>query len=501
MLEVRCTGKKRDKNNNIIAYRLVDRTGAVKILKPCEVKQYIKQGKIRVVNLTLTKDGRLVDGAKVPVRVVNKARVKSSSTGEQPVVKKFSQLTEAEKEWVVSDIMSDTECYNREFADNLTTLYNDDTMETFHSKVEKLAAKLKAAHSLNVRTEGIDWRTGVQGICPVWDFSFMFYKGFNLIFDDFNIRFNINGYKLKAKVNIEVVPTDANQLFAKWGGDNETEVLDFSKIYKVAVDEELINNGVVIKVDGVIRFVGYLHSKEFKYAFGKLYAGVSGEENILIAVNEAVKLQEDKLSVSSKAIIEGTDKYSLNTSKGYLTVCSLKSAFEDTLVMDSVGTVVYMGEPNTYAFTKAVVDFMGKKPNFMKGLQNWCNRLGDTFEFDDTPQDTASVFTQLIGYSWAERTDEQEFHEDCEGYTNPPFELFPLSQASEIRYTIDIVPDSVKAELKEYLRVIQKFIDDVWALMQKMCTGTMTKEWLRNTLETNDYEFIKFKGVLRYVNN
>lgn len=61
MVEVKCIDKRRDKSNNIIAYKLVDTQGVAKILNPEELKKRIKANQLNVVNLTLTKDDRLID--------------------------------------------------------------------------------------------------------------------------------------------------------------------------------------------------------------------------------------------------------------------------------------------------------------------------------------------------------------------------------------------------------------------------------------------------------
>lgn len=55
--------KYKDKNGKIIGYRLVDQAGVQTQMKSEDLKAGIKAGNLKVVNLTLTRDDRLVDGA------------------------------------------------------------------------------------------------------------------------------------------------------------------------------------------------------------------------------------------------------------------------------------------------------------------------------------------------------------------------------------------------------------------------------------------------------
>ena len=61
MLRVKCTLKIRNSKNNIIAYKIVDEHNRINTVKPEELKQAIKNNIVECTNLTLTKDGRLVD--------------------------------------------------------------------------------------------------------------------------------------------------------------------------------------------------------------------------------------------------------------------------------------------------------------------------------------------------------------------------------------------------------------------------------------------------------
>ena len=61
MRQVKCIEKIRDKNKNIIKYRLIDKNKNITSVKSNELKESIRSGQIEVTNLTLTSDNRLVD--------------------------------------------------------------------------------------------------------------------------------------------------------------------------------------------------------------------------------------------------------------------------------------------------------------------------------------------------------------------------------------------------------------------------------------------------------
>ena len=60
--------KYKDKSGKIIGYRLVDTQGNQTQIKSEDLKNQIRTGALKVVNLTLTKDDRLVDGAEQQVK-------------------------------------------------------------------------------------------------------------------------------------------------------------------------------------------------------------------------------------------------------------------------------------------------------------------------------------------------------------------------------------------------------------------------------------------------
>lgn len=65
MIQVKCTYKFKDKNNNIYGYRIQDVNGKTMDVQADKLKQAIRNNQVTVINLILTSDNRLIDGKKV----------------------------------------------------------------------------------------------------------------------------------------------------------------------------------------------------------------------------------------------------------------------------------------------------------------------------------------------------------------------------------------------------------------------------------------------------
>ena len=61
MFQAKCLEKIRDKRNQIIGYKLVDKDKNEAVVKPNRLKEAIRAGQIEVINLILTSDNRLID--------------------------------------------------------------------------------------------------------------------------------------------------------------------------------------------------------------------------------------------------------------------------------------------------------------------------------------------------------------------------------------------------------------------------------------------------------
>ena len=84
-LKLKCLHKYRDKNSNIIGYGLIDIQGKTYKVSSNDLKQAIKQGRVQVVNLTLTVDNRLIDGASIKDHEIKEpGHIKQNQKSNQP---------------------------------------------------------------------------------------------------------------------------------------------------------------------------------------------------------------------------------------------------------------------------------------------------------------------------------------------------------------------------------------------------------------------------------
>ena len=74
MINIKCIGKIRNKNNVISGYALQDASGNQMDVNAKALKEAIKSGKVNCINLKLTRDGKLVD--KTPIEDLKKSEVK-----------------------------------------------------------------------------------------------------------------------------------------------------------------------------------------------------------------------------------------------------------------------------------------------------------------------------------------------------------------------------------------------------------------------------------------
>lgn len=89
MIQAKCIQKFRDKNNNIYGYRLIDINGQTQDVQSKNLKQAIASGKIHVVNLTLTTDGRLID--------TTEKQLQSKQLGPEPQIESDKRILEIAK--------------------------------------------------------------------------------------------------------------------------------------------------------------------------------------------------------------------------------------------------------------------------------------------------------------------------------------------------------------------------------------------------------------------
>lgn len=105
MIICKCIEKNRDKHGNILSYVLEDTNGVTITIKSKELKNAIVKGAVGVLNLTLTSDNRLVDGANTKLQQSLKKKLTEASKKVQkrPAKKQPATKKPVEQKKTVSD--------------------------------------------------------------------------------------------------------------------------------------------------------------------------------------------------------------------------------------------------------------------------------------------------------------------------------------------------------------------------------------------------------------
>lgn len=105
MIICKCIEKNRDKHGNILSYVLEDTNGVTITIKSKELKNAIVKGAVGVLNLTLTSDNRLVDGANTKLQQSLKKKLTEASKKVQKIPAKKQPATKksVEQKKPVSD--------------------------------------------------------------------------------------------------------------------------------------------------------------------------------------------------------------------------------------------------------------------------------------------------------------------------------------------------------------------------------------------------------------
>ena len=90
MIIVKCLHKFRNKNNQIIGYTIQDKNGNTVDVKSEYLKQAIRNSQIKVLNLTLTSDNKLIDKAYKPQKVQKVQKVQNNNL--KNIIAKISVL-------------------------------------------------------------------------------------------------------------------------------------------------------------------------------------------------------------------------------------------------------------------------------------------------------------------------------------------------------------------------------------------------------------------------
>lgn len=85
MKEYFCLNRQYDTSGKVIAYRLKDREGAVIVVNAAELKYNIANGHVKVWNLSLTKDGRLIGTTRGKNGIEDMSKSKTNMTS-KPIV-------------------------------------------------------------------------------------------------------------------------------------------------------------------------------------------------------------------------------------------------------------------------------------------------------------------------------------------------------------------------------------------------------------------------------
>lgn len=164
MIICRCLGKKRDKRGNIEEYILETKNGAKKILKSKALKSLIKQGKIGVLNLTLTSDNRLVDGAnqKVkaelerqkkraakPLKVRPKAVKQSEASKVEKTEKEYYELTQSD----ISEIKSNIDSLLTTYPEIKVSLDTANNLDEINKLRKSLNSPLSSKYKITLNGE------------------------------------------------------------------------------------------------------------------------------------------------------------------------------------------------------------------------------------------------------------------------------------------------------------------------------------------------------------
>ena len=158
MLQAKCIKKFRDKHNKIIGYRLVDTNGNIQDVKAEKLKEVLSTGKLNIVNLTLTKDGRLVNTSENDTKsgIVNKAK----NVIHQPQPKQTTTILKDHQPILFCGLLDDldldlreTELLNFKIVDSLSSILNK--VKALGVGVDKITDDMYMIYNTNNKTATI----------------------------------------------------------------------------------------------------------------------------------------------------------------------------------------------------------------------------------------------------------------------------------------------------------------------------------------------------------
>ena len=265
MIQAICIRRFRDKSNRIYSYRLVDFNGQTQDVQPKNLKQAIANKQINVVNLILTKDGRLVD--------TTKKGLKSSAPVKEQ--KKLKPYSEKECEWlgdVSAIIFKELNCGEPGYCGD-----SDELHEFESDELEKIHCNSLAFDYLDcIKDEYEDLGGDKENFESEWGLVYLTYG--NLKTKEVDIYLGSRTYQMEQfkasriinnKNDLNELIKDAKLLY----NDYKKRDAEYKKFYiileKANVDEEVLMN----KFKEAIQNGEYPQKERYSYAdfinFGK----------------------------------------------------------------------------------------------------------------------------------------------------------------------------------------------------------------------------------------
>lgn len=160
MLTVKCTEKFKDQHNKIYGYRLVDLNGEIQDVASDNLKRAIANKQVQVINLTLTKDNRLVDcnSKQLQSKILGKSPIRNNASSTRKDVF-FAKLLIIEQRFC-KDIGSGDPGRGKDFLETASEIsYTDQILNVFYDGVDVYGVTVdirfdKDEHSISIAWQG-----------------------------------------------------------------------------------------------------------------------------------------------------------------------------------------------------------------------------------------------------------------------------------------------------------------------------------------------------------
>lgn len=495
MLEVKCIDKKRDKSGKIIAYKLIDKQGVAKVMSAMELKQAIKGDKLCVVNLTLTKDGRLV-----------------SKSEEQGVSKShlvpFKELTATQQQKAIQIAQEKQSALHNCIAANW---YKDCVPELCYDKLQQLADDLRTVHNIVVNPRKIKWRFGhgntVSGL--IFDKAFSTYTGGT---DDCKLELCFLASPATANaVDIRACAYVGDTEYpVSWRGSAHSRECDFSTKCDIVIKP---TEGIRVMYKGRCRFEGFIHDK----LLPKVIAKLCDDRDVHTAVREHCECYDggyyfdDTPNGTADVLVEVLQNFlddegmSILVNEGNCIDIQLnKVYYKDAIVFkyrnrNMLEPVVYRGSYKNKVAFRRVITKLCTDASVRMCFRNWCMEINETERLitttiSDTPMMVADAFVRLITKHLDDVLLPRDYcFQETLYLTSSKVDLcFASEEDSEDRYfMLDIVPEAISKEVLKVGGTAQHFIDlalkEVANIYQQKLSADFIRDFL---LEEDTFRFL-----------